>query len=181
LKLHNQEGKEAEREVHTKQFDVGLKSGAERNKFFKKIDEEWTGVYRRFTSENFLKNIDEDVINPASQGLDPEVKMNREDNNEGNSWDYWSIYSIKSMTIEIQFPFSKNNATHVAHIMKGPMEHYIEDKLVSSEEWKENHSQIEDEDEINDKYSQPREEHGNNKRKKAVATSKQRKMWRILF
>ena len=53
LKLHNQEEKEREREVHTKQFDVRLKSGAERNKFFKKIDEEWTGVYRRFSSRNF--------------------------------------------------------------------------------------------------------------------------------
>ena len=114
LKLHNQEGKETEREVHTKQFDVRLKSGAERNKFFNKIDEEWTGVYRRFTSESFLKNIDEDVLNP-------EVKMNRDDYNEGNSWNYWSIYSIESMTIEIQFPFSKNNATHVAQVMKGPI------------------------------------------------------------
>ena len=109
-----------------------MKSGAERNNFFKRIDEEWTGVYKRFSSENFLRNIDEDVLNP-------EVKMNREDNNEGNYWDYWSIYSIKSMTIEIQFPFRKNNATHVAQVMKGPIEHYIEDKLVSSEEWKENH------------------------------------------
>ena len=82
-----------------------------------------------FQVEIFLRNIDEDVLNP-------EVKMNREDNNEGNYWDYWSIYSIKSMTIEIQFPFSKNNSTHVAQVMKGPIEHYIEDKLVSSEEWK---------------------------------------------
>ena len=79
------------------------------------------------------------------------------------------------MTIEIQFPFSKNNATHVAQVMKGPIEHYIEDKLVSSEEWKENHG-IEDEDEINDKYSQPREEDGINKRKKAVSRSKQIKV-----
>jgi hypothetical protein len=145
-----------------------LKSGAERNMFFKKIYEEWNGVYRIFIGENFLRNIDEDVLNH-------EVKMNREDNNEGNYWDYWTIYSIKSMTIEIHFPFSKNNATHVAQVMKGPIEQYIEDKLVSSEEWKENHGQIEDEDEINDKYSQPREEDGNNKRKKAVSRNKQRK------
>ena len=115
VKLHNWEGnKEAEREVHTKQFDVRLKSGAERNNLFNKINEEWSGLYRIFTSENFLKNIDEDVLNP-------EIKMNREDKNEGNYWEYWSIYSIKSMTIEIQFPFSKNNATHVAQVMKGPI------------------------------------------------------------
>ena len=44
--------------------------------------------------------------------------------------------------------------------------------LVSSEEWKDYHGGIEDEDEINDKYSQPREEDGNNKRKKAVAKGK---------
>ena len=100
--------------------------------------------------------------------------MNREDYSEGNYWDYWSIYSIKSMTIEIQFPFSKNNSTHVAQVMKGPIEHYIEDRLVSSEEWRE--QKIEDEDEINSKYSQPREEDGNNKRKKAVARSKQRRI-----
>ena len=112
----------------------------------KKIYEEWTGFYRRFTSENFLRNIDEEVLNP-------EVKMNREDYNEGNSWDYWSIYSIKSMTIEIQFPFSKNNATHIAQVMKGSIEHYVEYRLVSSKEWRENNG---DEDEINDKYSQPR-------------------------
>jgi hypothetical protein len=146
LKMRNQEEKERERTVHTKQFDVRLKSGVERNNFFKKIDEEWYGVYRRFTSENFLKNIDEDVLNP-------EVKMNRDDYNEGNSWDYWSIYSIKSMTIEIQFPFSKNNATHIAQVMKGSIEHYVEYRLVSSKEWRENNG---DEDEINDKYSQPR-------------------------
>ena len=44
LKLRNQEEKGREREVHTKQFKVQLKSGAERNKFFKKIDDEWSGV-----------------------------------------------------------------------------------------------------------------------------------------
>ena len=91
-----------------------MKSGADRNKFFKRINEEWTGVYRRFISENVLRNIDEDVLNP-------EVKMNREYYNEGNYWDYWSIYSIKSMTVEIQFPFSKNNSTHQTQVMKGPI------------------------------------------------------------
>ena len=50
--MRNQEEKGGERTVHTKQFKVRLKSGAERNKFFKKIDDEWTGVYRRFISEN---------------------------------------------------------------------------------------------------------------------------------
>ena len=114
LKMRNQEQKERERTVHTKQFDIRLKSGADRNKFFKRIDEEWTGVYRRFISENVLRNIDEDVLNP-------EVKMNREDYNEGNYWDYWSIYSIKSMTVEIQFPFIKNNSTHQTQVMKGPI------------------------------------------------------------
>ena len=112
--MRNQEQKEVERTVHTRQFDVRLKSGAERNKFFKIIDEEWTRVYRRFTSENILRNIDEDVLNH-------EVKMNREDYNEGNYWDYWSIYSIKSMTVEIQFPFSNNNSTHTAQVMKEPI------------------------------------------------------------
>ena len=82
------------------------------------------------------------------------------------------IYSISSLTLEIQFPFSKNNSTHVAQVMKGPIETYIEDRLVSSEEWKENHS--EDKDEQNPKYSQPSDEDGNNKRKKAIARSKHR-------
>ena len=93
-----------------------MKSGAERNKFFNKIDEEWSGVYRKFATENpnFIRNISEDVLNP-------EVKMNQEYYNEGNYWEYWSIYSIKSMRMEIHFPFSKNNATHVAQVMKGPI------------------------------------------------------------
>ena len=55
-----------------------------------------------FRSENFLRYMDEDVLNP-------EVKMNREYYNYENSWDYWYIYSINSITIEIKFPFSKNN------------------------------------------------------------------------
>ena len=83
----------------------------------KRIDEEWTGVYRIFTSENFLKYIDEDVLNP-------EVKMNREDYNYEKYWDYWSIYYISSITIEIQFLFSNNNSTHVAQVMKGHVETY---------------------------------------------------------
>ena len=115
VKMRNQEGKEVEREVHTKLIKVRLNSGAEMNKFFKRIDEECTIVFRRVTSENFLRNIDEDVLNP-------EVKMNREDYNEGNSWDYWSIYAIENMTVEIQFPFSKNNSTHVAQVMKGQID-----------------------------------------------------------
>ena len=85
LTMRNNEGKDRKRTVHTKQIDVRLKNGADRNKYFKRIDEEWTGVYRIFSSENFLKDMDEDVLNP-------EVKMNREDYNDEKSWDYWSIY-----------------------------------------------------------------------------------------
>ena len=62
--------------------------------------------------------MDEDVLNP-------EVKMNREDYNDEKYWDYWSISSISSLTIEIQFPFSKNNATHVAQFMKGFVETFM--------------------------------------------------------
>jgi hypothetical protein len=58
--------------------------------------------------------------------------------------------------------------------MKGSIEHYVEYRLVSSEEWGENY--VEEEDEINDKYSQPREEDGKNKRKKAAARGKQRRI-----
>ena len=79
------------------------------------------------SSENFLRDMDEDVLNP-------EVKINREDYNDEKYWDYWSIYSISSLTIEIQFPFSKNNATHVAQVMKGHAQTYIEDRLVYYEE-----------------------------------------------
>ena len=178
LTMRNQEQKERERTVHTKQFDVRLKSGKDRNKFFKRIYEEWTVVYRIFVSENVLRNIDEDVLNP-------EIKMNREDYNDEDSWNSWSIYSIKSMTVEIQFPFSKNNSTHVAQVMKGPIETYIEDRLVSSEEWRENHydekEEKEEKEEQNPKYSQPRYEDGNNKRKKAVARSKHKKRGGFYF
>ena len=55
LTMKNAEGGDRKRKVHTGPIDVGLKSGAYINKSFKIIDEEWTGIYRRFKSENFLK------------------------------------------------------------------------------------------------------------------------------
>ena len=100
LKMKNNEGEERIRNVRTKPIDVRIKSGKDRDKFFKRIDDEWSGVYRRFTTENILKNIDEDVLNP-------EVKMNREYYQDNNSWDYWYIYSISSLSIEIQFPLAR--------------------------------------------------------------------------
>ena len=78
------------------------------------------------TTKNIIKNIDEDVMNP-------EVKMSREDYQDTKYWDYWYIHSISSLSAQIQFPFSKNNSTHIAQVLKGATETYIEVKLVTSE------------------------------------------------
>ena len=40
LTMRNNEGKDRKITVHTKHIDVGVKSGADRNKIFKRIDEE---------------------------------------------------------------------------------------------------------------------------------------------
>ena len=53
MNMSNNEGKDRKRTVYTRQIDVRLKSGADRNKIFKRIDEEWTCVYRIFSRENF--------------------------------------------------------------------------------------------------------------------------------
>ena len=68
LTMKNAELGDRKRTVHTRPIHVRLKSGAYRNKFFKRIDEEWKGFYRIFAIENVLKDIEEDVLNP-------EVKM----------------------------------------------------------------------------------------------------------
>ena len=52
--------------------------------------------------------------------MNPEDEMNREDNHEeGKSWDYWKIYSIKSYKLEIQFPYYHNKPTHIPQVMHG--------------------------------------------------------------
>ena len=67
-----------------------------------------------FSSEDFQRAMNEDVLNL-------EVKINSEDYSDENYWNYWSIYFISSLTIEIQLPFSKNNPTRCTQVMKGPI------------------------------------------------------------
>ena len=67
LTMRNTEGKDRKRKVHTRPIDVRLKSGADRNKFFKRIDEEWTGVYRKFTSRKLPKRYGRRCFEPRSE------------------------------------------------------------------------------------------------------------------
>ena len=53
MTMRNNDKKDRKRTVHTRQIDVRMKSGADRNKFFKIIDEEWTGDYMRFRVKTF--------------------------------------------------------------------------------------------------------------------------------
>ena len=110
LTMKNAEGGYRKRKFQTIPIDVRLKSEAYRNEFFKIIDEEWTGVYRRFTSENFLKHIDEDVFEPRSE--DESRILQR-----GKLLGTTVIFILLAVCqLEIQFPFIKNIATHIAQV-----------------------------------------------------------------
>ena len=76
------------------------------------------------------------------------------------------------MTLNIQFGFRKNNHNDAAQVLTGNTEHFVDDRLVFSEEWNANHQ--DEEEEANPKYSQPTEADGKNKRQKAVARAKHR-------
>ena len=145
LDMKNNEGEIKHFKPHTKRIKIQLKNGADRERLFKKIEEEWNGVYNKFgyRGNNPLVNISEDVLNP-------EISMNREDYNEKNSWDYWQIYSIKNYELDIQFTYNENDPTHKPQVMKGPIEYFIDGKRVSSEEWKQDKDE-EDEEEPNPK------------------------------
>ena len=62
-----------------------------------------------------------------------ELELNREDYNNEHYWTYWTIYSIKSLTLNIQFGFRKNNPNDAAQVLTGNIEHFVDDRLVSSE------------------------------------------------
>jgi hypothetical protein len=62
--------------------------------------------------------------------------MNDEEINRENSWDYWSLCSVLKLELKIEFMWRKNNPTNRTQILKGPIERYIDGKLVSSEQWK---------------------------------------------
>jgi hypothetical protein len=66
--------------------------------------------------------------------MNPEEEMNREDNNEEKSWDYWKIYAIISYKLDIQFPYEINKPTHRAQIMTGSIQHFINGETISSED-----------------------------------------------
>ena len=68
-----------------------------------------------------------------ADALNPEVELNREDYHEGNSWEYWKLQYIEKFVLEIQFTYNNNDPTHQAQVLKGPIEHFIDGKLVSSE------------------------------------------------
>ena len=131
---------------------VRLKSGADRNRFFQQVEEQWEQTYNKFSKfgterknpEEWIRNIEEDVLNP-------EVEMNRDDYNNGNSSYYWFLYSISSFTLDIIFPFRENNPNDEAQVLTGPVETFIDNKLVSSEEWEE---QVPDEKEVENEKSQ---------------------------
>ena len=81
------------------------------------------------------------------------------------------LYSISSFTLDIIFPFRENNPNDEDQVLTGPVETFIDNKLVSSEEWKE---QVPDEKEVeNEKYANPRQSDGRNKRAKAKARANQ--------
>ena len=102
--------------------------------------------------------------------LNPEIEMNQEDFVSGDSSDYWFLYSIDSFELEIEFTFRANNSNHNPQILTGPIESYIDGRLVSSKEWEEANPNYEDLE--NSSHSQPRESDGNNKRIKAKARAK---------
>ena len=175
LDMKNNEGEIKHFKPQTKKIKIQLKNGADRERLFKKIEEEWNGVYNKFgyRGNNPLVNISEDVLNP-------EISMNREDYNEKNSWDYWFIYSIKNFELDIQFTYNENDPTHKPQVMKGPIEYFIDGKRVSSEEWKQDKDE-EDEEEPNPKRTRPRKEDGKNKRLKANARRKHSKRGGFYF
>ena len=141
LDMKNNEGEIKHFKPQTKKIKIQLKNGADRERLFKKIEEEWNGVYNKFgyRGNNPLVNISEDVLNP-------EISMNREDYNEKNSWDYWFIYAIKNYELDIQFTYNENDPTHKPQVMKGPIEYFIDGKRVSSEEWKQDKDEEDDEE-----------------------------------
>ena len=98
LDMKNNEDEIKHFKPQTKKIKIQLKDGADRERLFKNIEEEWNGVYNKFgyRGNNPLVNISEDVLNP-------EISMNREDYNEKNSWDYWFIYAIKNYELDVQF------------------------------------------------------------------------------
>lgn len=122
---------------HIKRLLVRLKIGAERNKFFDEVEKEWEGTYNKFAVNMTLKpeqreekymmsDIQEDVLNP-------EIKLSREDYNNEHSWIYWKIYSISYLDLEIEFSFRRNSPNDAAKVMKGNIERFIDDRLVSYE------------------------------------------------
>ena len=164
--------KSVNREVHTRPIMVRLKSGADRNRFFQQVEEQWEQTYNKFSKFGTeRKNPEEWIINIEEDVLNPEVEMNRDDYNNGNSSYYWFLYSISSFTLDIIFPFRENNPNDEAQVLTGPVETFIDNKLVSSEEWEE---QVPDEKEVeNEKYANPRQSDGRNKRAKAKARANQ--------
>ena len=111
VEVKNNEGEIRVRPVHTRKWRIRIRSGAERNRFFEEITRKWEGVFKSFRSENWIRRIGDvfGTFEDEEEPLNPEIEMNQEEKNYNNSWDYWTLYSIKSFTLEIEFTFRDNN------------------------------------------------------------------------
>ena len=76
------------RKVHTKLIPFRLRSGKDRRRFFQTIQDEWVGVLNKYTKYAVGERGTEAWLRDF---MNPEEEMNREDNNEEKSWDYWKI------------------------------------------------------------------------------------------
>jgi hypothetical protein len=145
LTMTNSEGEHKERKIHTRLVPIRLRSGADRNRFFQTVEDEWVGVYNKYAKHTVGERGTEAWFRYF---MNPEEEMNREDYHEDKSWDYWKIYDIKSYKLEIQFPYNANKPTHRAQVMQGAIQHFIYGQLISSEDWKEEHPDVKDNIEI---------------------------------
>ena len=114
--------KSVNRQVHTRPIMVRLKSGADRNRFFQQVEEQWEQTYNKFSKFGTERKNPEELI----RNIEEDGKM---------IWYYWFLYSISSFTLDIIFPFRENNPNDEAQVLTGPVETFIDNKLVSSEEW----------------------------------------------
>ena len=169
LRMENSEGDIKTRKVHTKLIPFRLRSGKDRRRFFQTIRDEWIGVLNKYTKYAVGERGTEAWLRDF---MNPEEEMNREDNNEEKSWDYWKIYAIISYKLDIQFPYELNKPTHRAQIMTGSIQHFINGETISSEDWKEEHPDVKDNIEIIPDRKQAEEYDGSNKRIKANARKK---------